>query len=205
MASSSKQLKKIFLKDPQHQKTMAVILTCLMCLLLFAKVITPTLANLTTLQRQRGNQKFVLKLGGEKLQSLMPLKEEFVRVQSQIEARWKKFFTDEEASLFLKQLNYFTEEAGGKITFIKPIKEDVLAPSDVNDEFVSVYAKSIVQVRYRGDFKSLINFLVSLAKQPKLISIEDFKISLGRQESQDLNVELMLAMYKLSTDRLKEK
>ncbi|MFH0731531.1 MAG: type 4a pilus biogenesis protein PilO [Candidatus Omnitrophota bacterium] len=182
-----------------YQRLILALLTMfLCCYAVYNSLISAQLINLNSIKKQLMVQANLIESKREKTKQLLQLEDGYNKLREDINKKNMRFFSDEEAIDFFKNLNKLVgQDSGNELIFIKPLSEDTIGESLI-DGARYIYKRSDVQLIISGGFSSIYELFKKLSDFNKVISIKDFDIELKQSENMMLKSDFVLSIYILS-------
>jgi hypothetical protein len=162
---------------------------------LYDLIISAQALNLKSVRRQLAAPESLIEAKKSKAKRLLMLEDRYNQLQGQADKNNQRFFSDEEAIDFLKQLDSLVEkQTGNRLVLIQPLAKQVISESLLGKP-KRFYQRQDVQLVVSGQFNGILELLRQLYDSEKLLGLKGISIEVEEEIPLRLKANFLLSMY----------
>jgi len=146
-------------------------------------------------RKQFLSQRVLIKTKQEKTEYLLNLEQKFEYLQSEISKQQGLFFSEQELTGFLNNLEKEALATDNDIKTIRPSKTEIMHDFFPDPNIQLVYKKDIILVKIQGKYNNLLNYFKKLKSYQKLLGINKLDIKCAEKGSGKLEARFLLNVY----------
>lgn len=168
---------------------------------IYILIIPPALFHYRTAKRQLFVQKKLIKAREDKSKELLDIERSFHDLEKKAAVSQNKFFSDDQAQDFLKNLTDMAAGAGNDLKAIKPLVTRILCDSRISKEDRKLcYKKDVVEVVMLGGYRGISKHFNELANYKKLLGVEQVELKALEGDELKLKASFILNIYILGEE-----
>jgi len=191
-------LRVLYNLNLKERLIIAVTILSIVGYAIYILIIPPALFPYKIAKRQFLVQRNLIRSREEKTKNLLQFEKNFQSLQLKMSEQQSLFFTEEEASDFLKNLENLAIETGNDLKELRPQGVEIVCNSHLGKDRPICYKKSIIKLTAQGKYDSFIDYFRGIAAHDKLLEVEQVKIRHIGGDSLQLETKFLLNIYIVS-------